>query len=118
MNAERRGTQLGITLAFMLLGGAIGATIGMLMAPESGEETRKRIASSVKKSGESIGSGIKSAQDQMMKTGEKIGLSSRKLVTKGRSVFTTEGKDVVAEALDAAKRAYLEEKDAWMLKRR
>jgi gas vesicle protein len=109
--------KVGIGLAYVLVGGAIGATVGMLMAPRPGAETRERIAARVKEGSESLTSGMKDAQEQFQKAGEKIGLSSQRLFSKGKSAFIREGKDVVAEAIDAAKRAYLEEKDAWMLKR-
>lgn len=114
---EEKETRARVNLAFLLVGGAVGATIGLLMAPRSGAETRDRITSRIKEGRESIGSSVKSAQEQLQKTSDMIGSSAQRLISKGRSVISHDGRDIVAEAIDAAKRAYLEEKDAWMLKR-
>jgi gas vesicle protein len=111
-----KGAKAGITVAYLLLGGAIGATVGMLMAPKSGAETREQIARRIKEGKESLGTGVKSAQEQLKRTGERIGSTTQRLVSRSKSAFGREGKDMVAEAIDAAKRAYLEEKDAWTLK--
>ncbi|RJP26812.1 MAG: YtxH domain-containing protein [Candidatus Abyssobacteria bacterium SURF_5] len=112
-----KATKAGVTMAYILLGGAVGAAVGMLMAPQSGAETREQISSRLREGRESLGSGVKSAKDRLQRTSEKISSSTQQLITRGRTTFSREGRDAVAEAIDAAKRAYLEEKDAWMLKR-
>jgi len=117
MTIMKKSKTGSLFLAYTLIGGAIGATVGLLLAPQSGAETREKIIETMKERGGSIGSGLKSAQERLQKTGERLGSSTQRLMRKGRTSLFSEGKDAVAEAIDAAKQAYLEEKDAWTLKR-
>jgi gas vesicle protein len=62
-----KGTKLILAL---LAGAAAGITIGMLLAPEKGEESRKKIASKAKKLADSV---LEKAEDVIDKiTNEKI----------------------------------------------
>lgn len=50
------GKGNGLALAAAFLGGAIvGATAGLLLAPDKGDETRKKIREALEKSGINIG---------------------------------------------------------------
>ncbi len=71
--------NLGNTLLAFLAGAAIGAGMGILYAPESGERTRKKIKKSAKKAKEDLGERYEQLlQDVKEKAGNaKLGLSDR-----------------------------------------
>lgn len=51
---NRAGTAVPFFLAGAVLGGAIGATVALLFAPQSGEETRKMIKKKAEKAGKDL----------------------------------------------------------------
>jgi len=51
MNQDSRASGAGLFIAGAVIGGAIGATVALLFAPQSGEETRKDIAKKAKEAG-------------------------------------------------------------------
>jgi gas vesicle protein len=66
MSDNRGSTVLEVTLSF-LLGTATGFILGVLFAPASGEETRKKIQTSAAKTGEKA----RESYDRMTKEAEK-----------------------------------------------
>ena len=82
------------TLAAFILGGIIGAAIGILYAPRSGKETRHNI----RRMGEEIVDTVSDLSDDMKETG-------RKLYEEGREKVMT-GRDKISEAFEAGKKAF------------
>ncbi len=74
-------------LAPLLVGGVIGAALGVLLAPKSGRETRKQI------------------KDFTVDAKDKLSSA----MDKGRE-FYDEAKVAVSNAIDAGKQAYAEER--------
>ena len=75
------------TLLAFILGGLIGAALGVLYAPKSGKETRRDI----KKFSEDV-------TDKVKDLGED-------LTEKGRKVYE-DGKDKISEVFEAGKKAF------------
>jgi gas vesicle protein len=80
------------TLLAFVLGGLIGAALGVLYAPKSGKETRKNI----KKFGGEVADTISDLSGDFKETG-------RKFYEKGREKVLS-GKDKISEAFEAGKK--------------
>lgn len=74
----------------LLVGGIVGAAIGVLLAPKSGREMRKQI------------------KDFTVDAKEKLSTT----IGKGRELFD-EAKVVVSNAVDAGKQAYAQEREKY-----
>ena len=92
-------TGAGEKFLFLLLGAVIGATTALLLAPKSGEETRKIILSKARERADTIS-------------------SQGKVVKEKTSEYLDRGKEIVQQqknslnaALEAGKKAYREEKE-------
>ena len=100
----------GDRLVYFLFGGVVGAVTALLLAPKSGEETRGLIVTKVKDGREVFTEGVKTAQDQLIKTKEAITTEAKDLISKSKNVVNKE-KDVISAAIEAGKQAYKEEKE-------
>jgi gas vesicle protein len=83
---------------YLMLGAMIGAAAALLLAPRSGEETRKIIASKARESADVISSRTK---DVAGKTAE--------YVDRGKELVQQQ-RDQISAAIEAGKQAYKEEK--------
>lgn len=92
-------TRIGEKALFFVLGGFIGAAVALLLAPRSGEETRKLIALKTREGADYLAS---RAKDVSERTGG--------LVDRGKEVLQQQ-RDQLAAALEAGKQAYREEKE-------
>ena len=81
---------------YFILGFGIGVAVGILFAPQSGEETRQLLRSKADES-----------KDYLKKRGEALYESAGDLVEKGKSAVTRQ-KDQLAAAVEAGKQAYRE----------
>jgi gas vesicle protein len=84
---------------FFVLGAFIGAATALLLAPRSGEETRKLIASKARESAEYMASRTRNAAEK-----------ASSYVDKGKEVLQQQ-RDQLSAALEAGKQAYREEKE-------
>jgi gas vesicle protein len=82
----------GIALAF-LSGAAVGAIAALLLAPQSGEESRERIRTYARRTGEDL-----------REMADKAGETWQTAVDKGRE-FVHEQKSTLKDALDAGREA-------------
>ena len=92
-------TGAGEKLLFLMLGAVIGAATALLLAPKSGEETRKMLMSKAREGADTIS-------------------SQSKVVAQKTSEYLDRGKEVVQQqrnslnaAFEAGKKAYREEKE-------
>jgi len=83
------GTEIGL----FLVGVSVGATVALLFAPKSGEETRKLIA---KKAEE--------GKDYMTSKGRELREQAEELVEKGKELVSKE-KERLAEVFETGKEA-------------
>jgi gas vesicle protein len=84
------------TLLAFVLGGLIGAALGILYAPKSGKETRKDIK---KFSGE-VANTVSDLSDDFKEAGRKVYEEGRERILSG--------KDKINEAFEAGKKAFEE----------
>ena len=84
---------------FLMLGAMIGAATALLLAPRSGEETRKLIATKAREGADLVTNRTKSV----------AGITSE-YVEKGKELLQQQ-RDQFAAALEAGKQAYKEEKE-------
>jgi gas vesicle protein len=92
-------TKAGEKALFFILGGFVGAAVALLLAPRSGEETRRLIAMKTREGADYIASRSK---DFSEKTGG--------MIDRGKELLQQQ-RDQLAAALEAGKQAYREEKD-------
>ncbi len=81
---------------YFCLGLGIGVAVGILFAPQSGEETRRLIRTKADES-----------KEYLKKRGETLYESAGELVEKGKSAATRQ-KEHLAAAVEAGKQAYRE----------
>ncbi|MEW6570019.1 MAG: YtxH domain-containing protein [Nitrospirota bacterium] len=96
---EEGGYSTGSILLSFLLGGLVGAGIALLLAPQSGIETRRRIR-------EFTDDVREKAKDYAGDVKEKITAG----VHKGKD-FVSEKKTIITTAIEAGKEAYEKEKE-------
>jgi gas vesicle protein len=82
------------TLFAFLLGGIIGAALGILYAPKSGRETRYNL----KKMGEEFADTVSDLSDEVKDAGRKVYAEGKEKVISG--------KDKISEAFEAGKKAF------------
>jgi gas vesicle protein len=92
-------TRVGEKALFFLLGGFIGAAVALFLAPRSGEEIRKLLATKTRESADYIANRTKEVSDKT--TG---------MIDRGKEVLQQQ-RDQLAAALEAGKQAYRDEKD-------
>jgi gas vesicle protein len=92
-------TRVGEKALFFVLGGFIGAAIALLLAPRSGEEIRRLIATKTREGADFIGNRTKD-----------IGEKGAGLIDRGKELLQQQ-RDQLSAALEAGKQAYREEKD-------
>lgn len=79
---------------YFVLGFGIGVAVGIMFAPQSGEETRQLLRSKAEE-----------GKDYLKKQGESLSESAGGLVEKGKSAVARQ-KDQLSAAVEAGKRAY------------
>jgi gas vesicle protein len=94
---EDNGFSAGSVLLSFLLGGMVGAGLALLMAPQSGQETRRRIRE--------LAEDVKGkASEYVEHTKERVSAT----VGKGKEMFEGQ-KSALAAAIEAGKEAYEKE---------
>ena len=92
-------SRTGEKALFFTLGAFIGATIALLLAPRSGEETRKIIASKARE-----------GADYVSTRGRNVVDKTTSYVDRGKEVLQQQREQLTA-ALEAGKAAYRDEKE-------
>jgi gas vesicle protein len=94
MRNEDSGFSSGSVLLSFLLGGMVGAGLALLLAPQSGPETRRRIRELADDVKEKTSDYVSQAKDSVSST-----------VEKGKG-YIEEKKSVLTAAIEAGKEAY------------
>ena len=92
-------SRTGEKALFFTLGAFIGATVALLLAPRSGEETRKFIVGKARDSADFVSSRSRNVVDR-----------TSSYVDRGKELLQQQ-RDQLAAALEAGKAAYRDEKD-------
>jgi gas vesicle protein len=96
------GDSTGSKVSYFMVGLGIGALVGILFAPKSGEETREYLSQRAEE-------GKEYAQRKARELRER----AEDLVERGKHA-ATKGKDSIAAAVDAGRDAYQREKSKGM----
>lgn len=94
MGHQESGMGTGSIILSFFIGGIVGAGVALLMAPKTGEETRKMIKDF--------------AEDARDRAGDYVGQVKEKAsgyMDKGKEMFDRE-KNVISRAVEAGKEAY------------
>jgi gas vesicle protein len=92
-------TSAGEKALFFVLGAFMGAATALLLAPRSGEETRKLIAAKAREGADLIANRTREVAEK-----------TSSYVDRGKELLQQQ-KDQLSAALEAGKQAYREEKD-------
>ncbi|MDI6751999.1 MAG: YtxH domain-containing protein [bacterium] len=106
---EERDSSLSLIFAF-IAGAACGAVAGILLAPYSGLETRKKIGEAAEKAKEKGGELAHEIRDKVgvvVETGKK---KIEEILSEGKEVVA-EKKSMLTKAIEAGKKAAKEEKE-------
>ncbi len=117
MSRDNGHSSLTVMLSF-LLGGVAGAVTALLLAPESGEETRRRISDFkddvkdktseyIHETRERVDDVVEKGKDYVHDAREK----AEEAYEKGKD-YVEKKKSVISSAMEAGKEAYRKEKDA------
>ena len=101
----------GDRMMFFLFGGMIGATVALLFAPRSGEETREFISSRVREGCDAVGEGLRHTSERLTHAKHQIEDEARDLLAKGKRRVNRE-KELISAAIEAGKQAYKEERES------
>ncbi|NWF98365.1 MAG: YtxH domain-containing protein [Nitrospirae bacterium] len=96
---EEGGYGAGSIILSFLLGGVVGAGVALLLAPQSGRETRQKI--------------MQMTEDVKEKAMDYVGDVKEKItgsIDKGKEFFD-EKKSIISSAIEAGKEAYEREKE-------
>lgn len=99
MNNETQHSSASSIMFSFLLGGIVGAGLALLLAPQSGAETRRRITEASED--------LKHKADDLAKQARS---SVESAIDRGKEVFE-EKKSTVVSAIDAGREAFHREKD-------
>ncbi len=94
MGDEGRGQSVGSLILAFFMGGMVGAGVALLLAPQSGKETRQKIKGLAE-----------DTQEKAAKLAEKVKGKVASTVEKGKEVFE-EKKSLITTAFEAGKEAY------------
>ena len=92
-------SRTGEKALFFTLGAFIGATIALLLAPRSGEETRKMLAGKAREGADYVSRGGRNVVDK-----------TTSYLDRGKEVIAQQ-REQLAAAMEAGKQAYREEKE-------
>lgn len=84
------------TLLALVLGGAIGAAVGILYAPEKGEKTRKELSKKARKQQEKLTKQLKQTQATHVDSAQKAKLSFEEKLNETISTASYKADDVIA----------------------
>ena len=93
------GTGNGEKALYFVLGAFIGAATALLLAPRSGEETRRLIASKAREGADLVSS-----------RGREVADKTTQYIDRGKEILQQQ-RDQLSAALEAGKQAYRDEKE-------
>ncbi len=108
MSSERGISGSAVVLAF-LVGGAIGAGLGLLYAPESGKRTRVRLRRFVEEAQEKTEKAVKEFQGKAEGSVREWRDQVEGVVAAGKEFFE-EKKDLLTDAYEAGRETFLRER--------
>ena len=92
-------------LPYFLLGIGVGATLGLLYAPQAGEDTRRELRSRADEGRDYMRRRTGEGRDYVRRRGDELRHQAEDMLDRGRGAVQTQ-RDQLARALDAGRRAY------------
>ena len=99
----------GEKILYFMIGGFVGAAIGLLLAPKSGEETRAFLGSKYREGTSLLGEKARQGRDAIAEKSREVSGKVSQTLDKGREMINRQ-KGQVNAAIEAGKQAYTEEK--------
>lgn len=99
MASDNGGVSIGTVFLAMVTGALAGAVAALLLAPQSGQESREQLRGYARR-----------AEEGIRDVGERAGQEFEKVVQKGRELYE-ENKSVLGEAFEAGREAMRRERD-------
>ena len=99
----------GDNLIYFLVGGFVGASVALLLAPRSGEETRDLLGDRYREGTERIGETFRSGREAVVDKSRGLADRASEAIDRGRDTLTRQ-KEKVAAAVQAGGQTYEEEK--------
>ncbi|MGH9339757.1 MAG: YtxH domain-containing protein [Acidobacteriota bacterium] len=94
---------------YFMVGGFVGASIGMLFAPKTGEETRSLFQSKYREGSEKLTQRAREGKEVVSGTYNQMVGKVTETIDKGKETISRR-KDQVSAAIEAGKEAYNQEK--------
>src|SRR5579864_7165604 len=85
---RKQGTHQGSRLIYLVAGLGIGALVGVLLAPQSGDETREWFATKYKDGMDSVNAKVKQTREQVADLIDRGQQQVGEAVDKGRQAFS------------------------------
>ncbi|HOM99056.1 MAG TPA: YtxH domain-containing protein [Acidobacteriota bacterium] len=99
----------GEKVLYFLIGSFVGASVALLFAPRSGEETRRVLSDKYRTGTEEVARKVETGKQKVVEVGRDLKQTVESTVDKGRELVE-EQKERIAAAVEAGKRAFQEEK--------
>ena len=99
----------GDKLTYFLVGGFVGASVALLLAPRSGEETRDMLGDRYREGSDKIGETFRSGREVAVERSREFADRAGETIGRGRETLSQQ-KDQLAAAVEAGRQAYEEER--------
>lgn len=103
--------NVGSKISFFLVGLGIGAVVGVLFAPRSGEETRDLISQKAGEGKEYLNAKADEGREYAQRKARELRERADELIERGKDVAARK-KESISAAVDAGREAYLREASA------
>ena len=94
---------------YFVIGGFVGAAVGLLLAPKSGEETRAFLGSKYRDGTAALGEKARQGRETIAEKSREVTAKVSQTIDKGREMITRQREQMNA-AIEAGKQAYEDEK--------
>jgi len=94
---------------YFLIGGFVGASVALLFAPKSGEETRRYLEDKYREGADTVNRRVKEGQRYVGSVKEGLAGKVGETIEAGRETVARQ-KDQLSSAIEAGRKAYQEEK--------
>ena len=94
---------------YFLIGGFVGASVALLFAPRSGEETRKYLEGKYREGSQRLNEKVQEGREYVTEVREGISGRVGDTIDRGKETVARQ-KEQLSSAIDAGRRAYQDEK--------
>jgi len=94
---------------YFLIGGFVGASVALLFAPKSGEETRRYLEAKYRSGADEFGNRVRAGREYVAGRKEDFSHKISDAFDRGRETVNRQ-KEQIESAIEAGKKAYQEEK--------